>query len=125
MCRSVPQIPVMRTRTLTSLMPISGSGTSSSQRPQLGLLFTRAFILFDLLLLTFCDSCVPQSQRIPDPLLYSATEGRTTRKDQGQRSPAALLFKRLPFVSDSRESLVQTARSGSGPFKWPKIGRAS
>ena len=33
MCRSVPQIPVLCTRIRTSLIPISGSGTSSSQRP--------------------------------------------------------------------------------------------
>ena len=33
MCRSVPQMPVLRTRIRTSLIPISGSGTSSSQSP--------------------------------------------------------------------------------------------
>ena len=36
MWRSVPQMPVFRTRISTSLMPISGSGTSSSHKPRLG-----------------------------------------------------------------------------------------
>src|SRR6266576_1148529 len=44
MCRSVPQIPAHRTRIFTSLMPGSGSGTSSSHRPRAARLFTRAFI---------------------------------------------------------------------------------
>src|SRR5580692_12016565 len=44
MCKSVPQIPVQSTRILTSLMPGSGSGTSSSQRPRSARLLTRAFI---------------------------------------------------------------------------------
>src|SRR5687768_10857726 len=43
MCRSVPQMPVRWMRILTSLMPTSGSGTSSSQRPGSARLFTRAF----------------------------------------------------------------------------------
>ncbi len=41
----VPQMPVARTRILTSLMPISGSGTSSSHRPRSSRLFTNAFTL--------------------------------------------------------------------------------
>src|ERR1700694_4174564 len=44
MCRSVPQIPVQSTRILTSLMPGSGSGTFSSQRPRAARFLTRAFI---------------------------------------------------------------------------------
>src|ERR1700680_1192590 len=44
MCKSVPQIPVQSTRILTSLMPGSGSGTFSSQRPCAARLLTRAFI---------------------------------------------------------------------------------
>src|ERR1700693_5289069 len=44
MCTSVPQIPVRSTLTSTSLTPISGVGTSSSQRPGWALLFTSAFI---------------------------------------------------------------------------------
>src|ERR1700676_4899481 len=44
MCKSVPQIPVQSTRILTSLMPGSGSGTFSSQRPRASRLLTRAFI---------------------------------------------------------------------------------
>ena len=36
-------MPVARTRIFTSLMPISGSGTSSSQRPRSARLFTSAF----------------------------------------------------------------------------------
>ena len=43
-CRSVPQMPVTSTRIRTSLMPNSGTGTSSSQRPGSGRLFTSAFI---------------------------------------------------------------------------------
>ena len=42
MCRSVPQIPALRTRMRTSLMPISGSGTSSSPSPGPDVTFTRA-----------------------------------------------------------------------------------
>src|SRR5712692_7228608 len=44
MWRSVPQMPVRRTRIRTSLMPIFGSGTSSSQRPGSLLLLTSARI---------------------------------------------------------------------------------
>src|SRR6266704_6385856 len=44
MWTSVPQMPVRSTRIRTSLMPILGSGTSSSQRPVSDFLFTRAFI---------------------------------------------------------------------------------
>src|SRR6267143_2765657 len=44
MCRSVPQMPVHRTRIFTSLMPGSGSGTSSNHRPRAARLFTSAFI---------------------------------------------------------------------------------
>src|SRR5919198_3342177 len=43
MCRSVPQMPVRWTRIRTSLMPISGSATSSSHRPGSARLFTSAF----------------------------------------------------------------------------------
>ena len=43
MCTSVPQIPVLATRILTSLIPTPGSGTSSSQRPGSARLFTSAF----------------------------------------------------------------------------------
>src|SRR6185312_962219 len=44
MCRSVPQMPVLSTRINTSLMPGSGTGTSSSHRPGFAWLLTRAFI---------------------------------------------------------------------------------
>src|SRR5689334_12720361 len=44
MCKSVPQIPVLSTRILTSLMPGSGSGTFSSHSPRASRLLTRAFI---------------------------------------------------------------------------------
>src|SRR5258708_7204566 len=44
MCRSVPQMPVHKTRIFTSLIPGSGSGTSANHRPQAARLFTRAFI---------------------------------------------------------------------------------
>jgi hypothetical protein len=40
------------TRISTSLMPISGVGTSSSHSPGAGLLFTRAFILLGMVSLT-------------------------------------------------------------------------
>ena len=46
MCTSVPQIPVRLTRIRTSLIPISGSGTSSSQRPASARLLTSAFTSF-------------------------------------------------------------------------------
>src|SRR3954463_8224267 len=45
MWRSVPQMPVRSTRMRTSLMPIFGSGTSSSKRPVSAFLFTSAFMI--------------------------------------------------------------------------------
>src|SRR5262245_49534275 len=36
MCRSVPQIPVRRTRTITSSWPVSGSGTEARTSPGSG-----------------------------------------------------------------------------------------
>src|SRR6266702_3578914 len=45
MCRSVPQMPVRSTRINTSLMPIDGSGTSSSHKPGFAFFLTSAFIL--------------------------------------------------------------------------------
>ena len=44
MCRSVPQIPVRSTRISTSLIPTSGSGTSSSHSPGSAWAFTSARI---------------------------------------------------------------------------------
>src|ERR1700722_7378215 len=44
-CTSVPQIPVRNTLISTSLIPIRGNGTSSSQRPGLASFFTRASIV--------------------------------------------------------------------------------
>src|SRR5436190_21904205 len=46
MCRSVPQIPLRSTRINTSLMPVFGTGTSSSERPSLASRFTSAFMVF-------------------------------------------------------------------------------
>src|SRR5229473_2818129 len=46
MCRSVPQIPVSWTRIRTSLIPIVGSGTSSSHNPGFSYRLRRAFIMF-------------------------------------------------------------------------------
>ena len=44
MCRSVPQIDVLRTRMSTSPSPGSGSGTSCIHRPGSGLAFTSALM---------------------------------------------------------------------------------
>src|SRR5437667_8957266 len=44
MWRSVPQIPVLRTRIRTSSIPIVGSGTSHSSRPGPGAVLTSAFM---------------------------------------------------------------------------------
>src|SRR5689334_9039744 len=44
MWRSVPQMPVLRTRIRTSLMPTSGSGTSFSRSPSAASAFTSARI---------------------------------------------------------------------------------
>src|ERR1017187_4034023 len=52
-------MPVCRTLTNTSLMPISGSSTSSSHRPRSALLLTSAFItylLFRVGSLVHCDA---------------------------------------------------------------------
>src|SRR5215203_7336434 len=46
MCRSVPQIPPFLVRIMTSLIDISGSGTSSIHSPGSALLLTIAFIRF-------------------------------------------------------------------------------
>src|SRR5579884_2255344 len=46
MCRSVPQMPVRRILTSTSLMPMVGIGTSSNQRPSRACFFTSACIVF-------------------------------------------------------------------------------
>ncbi len=45
MCTSVPQIPVLCTRTSTSLIPISGTGTSRIQMPGSRSAFTNARIV--------------------------------------------------------------------------------
>src|SRR5919197_6307868 len=45
MCRSVPQIPVLRTRIRTSLIPISGRGTSRSSSPGPAFVLTSASIV--------------------------------------------------------------------------------
>ena len=44
MCRSVPQMPVLKTRMSTSLIPMVGSGTSCSQRPGSDFALTSAFM---------------------------------------------------------------------------------
>ena len=44
MWRSVPQMPVLRTWTRTSLIPISGRGTSPSSSPAAGRVLTKAHI---------------------------------------------------------------------------------
>src|SRR5215216_6201175 len=44
MWRSVPQMPVLWTRISTSLIPISGAGTSSSRSPGAASTLTRASI---------------------------------------------------------------------------------
>src|ERR1051326_7567620 len=45
MCRSVPQMPVRSILMSTSLMPISGVGTSCSHKPGSAFFFTNAFIV--------------------------------------------------------------------------------
>src|SRR5882672_736086 len=45
MCRSVPQIPARSTRISTSLMPIFGTGTSSTDRPGLASRLTSASMI--------------------------------------------------------------------------------
>src|SRR5437660_7805668 len=45
MCTSVPQIPVRSTLISTSLIPIRGTGTLSSQSPGLASFLTRASIV--------------------------------------------------------------------------------
>ena len=45
MCTSVPQMLVLRILISTSLMPTSGTGTSSSQRPTSRFALTSAFMV--------------------------------------------------------------------------------
>ncbi len=73
MCRSVPQIPVRSTRINTSLMPMPGTGTSSSQIPGSGFFLTRAFIMrigsFPLGRGTGCQPVQTRTGRRPVPRL--------------------------------------------------------
>src|SRR5262249_47181396 len=66
MCRSVPQIPVRWTRIRTSLIPMVGSGTSSSHSPGFSYRLIRAFIMFPAVLY---DDTFPMltKKQIPTP----------------------------------------------------------
>src|SRR5262249_2175251 len=57
MCKSVPQMPVRSTLMSTSLMPISGRGTSSSHNPGSALRLTKAFTLRFLQTLRDSSNC--------------------------------------------------------------------
>src|SRR5260370_33555225 len=48
MCRSVPQIDAVRTRTSTSAGPIDGTGAFSNERPRAGCILRKAFIIEDI-----------------------------------------------------------------------------
>src|SRR5579864_2238541 len=48
MCRSVPQIDAVRTRTSTSAGPIEGTGALSSESPRAACILRKAFIVDDM-----------------------------------------------------------------------------
>ena len=84
MWTSVPQMPVRSTLMRTSLVPIRGIGTSSSQRPGLASFFTRASIV----------------SMFGCPLRFSATEFTLLKANfadsrlQWAKTPARLLHDR-------------------------------
>src|SRR5882724_6233759 len=66
MWTSVPQIPVLSTRTRTSLIPTSGVGTSSSHRPFSARLFTSAFMrVISFLVVLPCEDVYCPRKRPP------------------------------------------------------------
>src|SRR5229473_287709 len=80
MCRSVPQMPARRTRISTSLMPMVGSGTSSSHSPGSDLLLTSAFIRWK------------RARRSP----YSGTSEVELGGELHQAREVVLSFRQLP-----------------------------
>src|SRR5579862_2698098 len=83
MWRSVPQIPVLWTRIRTSLIPISGSGTSSSRSPSPGSALTSARMSSKLLAV----GGLPGDRRIEDSCSSTAIE---------LRRPSAVPSRELP-----------------------------
>src|SRR6266436_869146 len=87
MCRSVPQIPVFETRIRTSLIPISGSGTSSSQRPSVALALTSARMRASRY--SRRSTCAasygfPEHRREPPPLVKPDLRPKTVQVDHGE-----------------------------------------
>src|SRR6202167_5940107 len=76
MCTSVPHMPARCTRIRTSLMPMRGFSTSSSQRPGSFLLLTSAFMSKPYLLK---DPHQMFAIAVATPLRFSITEGRPVR----------------------------------------------
>ena len=66
MWTSVPQMAVLRMRISTSLMPISGTGASSSQRPGAACFLTSAFIVFGIFIVISFDLIVKQVGNLSD-----------------------------------------------------------
>src|SRR5580698_5541284 len=90
MWTSVPQIEAFFTRIRTSLIPISGTGTSSSQSPGSGLLFTSAFINRP----TAIDSFVPLV--ILSPALWLPADMINAQEfPMRARFPTALVFSAI------------------------------
>src|SRR6266849_505031 len=48
MCKSVPQMDAVRTRTSTSAGPIDGTGAFSNERPRAGCILRKAFMVEDI-----------------------------------------------------------------------------
>src|SRR2546428_7534463 len=58
MCKSVPQIEAVFTRTSTSVGPIAGTATVSISRPRAACIFRNAFIVVAILLSCPCRACL-------------------------------------------------------------------
>src|SRR4028119_2073829 len=86
MCRSVPHTAVRFTLISTSLMPGSGSGTSSSQRPRAASFFTRAFMESSLSNDPFLEQAAEQGL----VLITVAKTIRAHAADRGERGDAAI-----------------------------------
>ena len=92
MCRSVPQMPVLRTRISTSLIPTSGSGTSSSQSPGSAFAFTSARTA--PLLAGIAEARAPQPQNDVDGRGHHAPARRRGARREHRRRPRRLARRR-------------------------------
>src|SRR5689334_19567406 len=109
MCKSVPQTPVRSTLIKTSLIPISGSGTSSSHKPGSARRLTSAF--------TFAISALARLPRAEEnePLRQLVSYGVGTRREgssRARRHPPRCSSARKPFKHADEPVLLLLAVLG-------------